>query len=386
MKDMTQIKSYQRKGSIMVDDTVGLGVLGCGAFGQFALSYLTELPAVELAGIAATYPDAAQEVTAQYGVRDYETVDNLVEQPGVDLVYIATPPFLHHEQSIQALEAGKHVLCEKPLALTLDQAREMLTVAGRRDLMMVANLVQRYNPLYGPVKKIIEEGLLGEPVRAYFENYAKDEFLPPGHWFWDREKSGGIFVEHGVHFFDMFRGWFGEGMVESAEYVLRPGGGQEEQVQCTIRYRDSMLANFYHGFHQPARLDRQQMRLVFERGDIVLDGWIPVRATVNAIVDTDRKQRIQELLTDHTTEVVESYVGSDCACKGRHKNLEVDQKVRIQTPGGIDKSNRYGSMLKSLMSDQIAWIRDRDHERKITSDNGLASLETALRADTLAHV
>lgn len=369
----------------MAEDTIGLGVLGCGAFGQFALSYITQLPEIELVGIGATYPDAAREVTGQYGVRDYETAENLVQQAEVDLVYIATPPFLHHEQSMLALEAGKHVLCEKPLALTLDQAHEMLDAAGQRDRLIIANLVQRYNPLYRPVKTIIDESLLGEPVHAYFENYAKDEFLPAGHWFWDRNKSGGIFVEHGVHFFDMFRGWLGEGQVESAEYVDRPGGGQEEQVQCTVRYREGVLANFYHGFHQPARLDRQQMRVVFERGDIVLDGWIPVRATINAVVDEPTKNRLQALFPDATTEIIEDYDGDEKNCKGRHKALKVDEKIRIQTPGGVDKSARYGSMLKGLLTDQVAWIRDRDHERVVTAENGLHSLQTALRADTLAH-
>jgi predicted dehydrogenase len=67
-------------------------------------------------------------------------------------------------------------------------------------------------------------------LRGTFENYASDEGLGPDHWFWDRTKSGGIFIEHGVHFFDMFAGWLGVGTVESAGRVRRPESGIEEQV------------------------------------------------------------------------------------------------------------------------------------------------------------
>ena len=113
----------------------------------------------------------------------------------VDLVYIATPPFLHHPQTISASRAGKHVICEKPLALTIGQADELIEAAGRCDLLIVANLMQRYNPLFGMVRKLIDSRTLGEPLHGYFENYAGDKGLPSGHWFWDRTKSGSIFVE-----------------------------------------------------------------------------------------------------------------------------------------------------------------------------------------------
>ena len=120
--------------------------------------------------------------------------------------------------------------------------------------------------------------MLGELLHGYFENYASDESLPPDHWFWDRAKSGGIFIEHGVHFFDLFAGWLGRG------HGRRGAGGAaarapaiEDQVQCTVRYGDGVLVNFYHGFTQPGRMDRQELRLVFERGDVTLYDWVPTR-------------------------------------------------------------------------------------------------------------
>jgi predicted dehydrogenase len=67
--------------------------------------------------------------------------------------------------------------------------------------------MQRYNPLFGKVSRLVQSRVLGEVLHGSFENYGSDENLPVDHWFWDRSKSGGIFIEHGVHFFDLFAGW-----------------------------------------------------------------------------------------------------------------------------------------------------------------------------------
>ena len=204
------------------------------------------------------------------GLIDVVDVERLLALPTVDIIYISTPPFLHYDQAKQALTAGKHVICEKPLALTVEQADELVAIARRQDRLLVANLMQRYNPLFGMVGQLIEKRLLGELLHGYFENYASDENLPAEHWFWDPEKSGGIFIEHGVHFFDMFAGWLGAGEVVAAQASRRRGTNIEDQVQCTVRYGDEVHINFYHGFQQTGRMDRQELRLVFERGDLLL--------------------------------------------------------------------------------------------------------------------
>ena len=85
------------------------------------------------------------------GSTNVDDVDALLRRDDVDLVYIATPPFLHHPQAMAALEAGKHVIVEKPLALTVAQADAMIAAARQRDRLLVANLMQRYNPLFDAV-------------------------------------------------------------------------------------------------------------------------------------------------------------------------------------------------------------------------------------------
>jgi predicted dehydrogenase len=228
----------------MDDGLVGLGVVGCGGFGLFALQQFTQVPGVRLVGMAATHRPASLAAAARFGVENTDDLGAFLGRDDVDVVYIATPPFLHHAQALAALEAGKHVIVEKPLAMTVGQADDLISVARRQDRLIVANLLQRYNPLFDAVRRLVEARVLGDVLRGTFENYASDENLPEAHWFWDRSRSGGIFIEHGVHFFDLFAGWLGTGRIEAAQVGVRPGTSIEEHVRCTARYGDSALVDF----------------------------------------------------------------------------------------------------------------------------------------------
>src|SRR3954471_15786552 len=161
---------------------IRLGVIGCGGFGLYALQQFSQVPGVTLAGMAGTHRQAAYAAAQRFGIPDIEDVDKLLARDDVDLVYIATPPFLHHTQAIAALEAGKHVICEKPLAMSLEQADAMIATAKKRDRLVVANLMQRYNPIYDAVGRLIQSQVLGEILHGFFENEASDENLPPEHW------------------------------------------------------------------------------------------------------------------------------------------------------------------------------------------------------------
>jgi len=368
----------------MDDGLVRLGVVGCGGFGLFALQHFIQVPGVKLVGMAGTHRPAALAAAARFGVVNTDDVGELLTRHDVDAVYIATPPFLHYSQALAALEAGKHVIVEKPLALTLSQADELVALARRRGRLIIANLMQRYNPLFEAVRKLVKARVLGEVLHGTFENYASDENLGADHWFWDREKSGGIFIEHGVHFFDLFAGWLGAGRVESAQVGVRPGTAIEEHVHCTVRYGPA-LVNFYHGFHQTGRMDRQELRLVFERGDVTLFDWVPTRARIHAAVDEHQTRELCELFAGARLDVAATYGGNDRAARGRGQALDVYQIIDLSVGDGQAKSPLYGHLLRLIMADQVDWIRDNHHVRIVTEANGRDSLSMACAADALAH-
>ncbi|MFM8984651.1 MAG: Gfo/Idh/MocA family protein [Planctomycetia bacterium] len=384
--------------SLAAPATVRVGLVGCGAFARFSMARYRLLPGVRITAVADIDAAATRRAADELGAAPVAP-DALLVAEEVDLVSIATPPALHFRQARAALEAGKHVLVEKPLATTVADAESRAALAARRGLVCVANLVERYNPLAYAVRAVIRSRLLGDLLHGLFINEAADEGLAPGHWFWDREMSGGIFVEHGVHFFDLVTFWLGAGDVVAAARAVRPpaaGGGDgravEEQVVCTCRYPSTtadgdrhagVLFHFEHGFHQPSRMDRQEMRLVFERGELRLFDWVPTHGEVRSLLDDAAIDALAAVLPRPTVRVVERYDGTARHVRGRFRPFEATALVEIAFTTGQDKPGIYGDVVRELAADQVAWIRDPSHRRRLTEAEGVASVVMACAADRL---
>jgi predicted dehydrogenase len=365
-------------------ENLRIGIAGAGGFAHFAANVFSKLPGVSITAVHDINETAAKNLAGSFNAVDYDSYEEMLKDTNVDLVYIATPPFLHYQQSKMALMATKHVICEKPAALHSHEAEELAALASH-DLLYVVNLMQRYNPLYQTVKSIISEQLLGNFLHGFFENYASDENLAAAHWFWDDAKSGGIFIEHGVHFFDMFEGWLGEGKLLQSLQLQRPNVEKTivDRVQATVLY-DGGIVNFYHSFDQPKILDRQEMRLEFERGEITLYEWVPVKMKLHGLLNAQQSQQLKGWLqnfsqTNHgePSEDVKNV-------RGRFKDIHFTEHVTIEYGNAADKQSRYEQLLADMLNDQWSWIRDKNHQRIIDASNAIQSLKMAEAASQQA--
>ena len=125
---------------------LNIGIIGAGAFAAFAVqSFFSRIKIIAVTDIN---EDAATQMAKENDAKVYADLKAFLEDENIDLVYIATPPFLHYQQSKMALMAGKHVICEKPAALKTSEAEELCSLAASQQLLYVVNLMQRYNPLY----------------------------------------------------------------------------------------------------------------------------------------------------------------------------------------------------------------------------------------------
>ncbi len=364
--------------------TVGYGLIGAGAFGQFCIEQYRQLEGLVPVALADKHGHIAEQAASRFDMDICDSVEAMLGRDDIQLIHIATPPNTHADLAMRALEAGKHVLCEKPLAISADDAEQLVATAGVRERALAANLIMRYNPLCEAVKTIVDEGLLGQPLHGFFENYAKDEPLGPDHWFWNPAVSGGIFIEHGVHFFDLFEWWLGKGQVVAAQQSHRADSPIVDQVHATVRYGREVLVNFYHGFTQPTRLDRQQMRILFEHGSVTLTEWVPTHIAIEVFTEQAAAERIAALLPDPHTHPIAHYTDGDRVGISRHKPYSVDGFWHIASHAGMDKPALYGHVLRALMQDQLQAIADINHSRRITEANGLRSVQTAARATELA--
>jgi hypothetical protein len=366
---------------------ITLGVIGAGSFAMFSVDAFLQNPGIDVRGVFDVDKNKSGAFAAKYAARIYHSLEDILNDTDINLIYISTPPNLHYEQCKLAFEAGKHVICEKPAALEPKQAIELFDLAEEKGLLYVVNLMQRYNPLYQKVKTLIESKLLGGFLHGYFENYASDEALGHGHWMWDPEISGGIFIEHAVHFFDMFEGWLGDGKFISSQKVRRAGfdGNIFSRVQSVGLYAGG-LVNLYHGFDQPKRMDRQELRLLFEKGEVTLHEWVPVRAEIKALVTNEEEQKLKELFPLCFVEEIEKYEGERKICHGNFKEYRADKMIRLEYGRDARKEDIYMIILREMIADQVSWIQNRGHQRIITGLNGVKSLKMAWDAERNALI
>lgn len=367
-------------------EVLNIGIVGAGGFAAFAVKNFLQVPGVKIIAVTDTNPAVAEKLATENDAKVYTDLEAFLNAENIDLVYIATPPFLHYEQSKSALLAGKHVICEKPAALKTSEAEELSSLATSNKLLYVVNLMQRYNPLYDVVDKIVKEKTLGNFLHGFFENYASDETLDTDHWFWNEEKSGGIFIEHGVHFFDMFSGWLGEGKVVNAIQMQAPEskGKMIDRAQATVLYKEGTV-NFYHGFDQPDILDRQEMRLQFERGEITLYEWVPVKMKLHGLVKDEQLKYLQEMLPGASVIYHNQAQQGNQKTKGRFAEINFDKEVTLEYGNATEKQNRYERLIISMLTDQWNWIKNNNHKRIIDSNNAVESLRIAEQAKNIAQ-
>ena len=145
-----------------------IGIIGAGGFAAFAARAFIKLDGVTIAAVSDVNEQNGKNLSRELNAIFYPLYAELLVNKNIDLVYIATPPYLHVEISKNALLAGKHVICEKPGALNIQEAEEVQLFARQLKLLYVVNLMQRYNPLYELVKTIIDDRIMGSFLHGFF--------------------------------------------------------------------------------------------------------------------------------------------------------------------------------------------------------------------------
>jgi predicted dehydrogenase len=168
-----------------------------------------------------THPGRAREICAPYGVERYcAELEEALADRDVHAVYVATPVFLHAPQSIAAMAAGKHVLCEKPTALTYEEAVGMVRVADERGVLFGVSFYRRYYPKVLRLRHLIREGALGQVtlVRAGCHTWVGADELSGRTWLIEPDKSGGgPLPDIGSHRIDLLNFLFGTPVSVTAE-------------------------------------------------------------------------------------------------------------------------------------------------------------------------
>lgn len=208
--------------------TLGMAVIGCGQIGAMRAAAAARTPDVALRRVCDVDASLARILAGRLACGMDTDWRAAVARDDVDVVVVSTPTHLHAEISQGAMEAGKHVLCEKPLAPSVDECRAMIATARARGVRLMTGFNHRRYPPMLKAKELIDAGLMGAPItfRGWIGHEAGERFL--GSWVADpRLSGGGTLMDNGVHLIDLVRFFLGEvtaiqGSTTTARWPIHP--------------------------------------------------------------------------------------------------------------------------------------------------------------------
>ena len=228
------------------------GVMGASWIGaDFVIPALRESGA-EVVAVYSSDPDRAQAYAARKEIPSaYSSVPEFMSDPAVEAVYISSRNQLHHEQVLAAAAAGKPVLCEKPMATTLDQAREMVAACDRAGVVLAVNHHMRNAPTLRTMKRLLHEGAIGQPLAIrIFHAFRLPEFLQT----WrvsDRDAGGGAILDLTVHDADTVRFLLDDEVAEVVAIASRqrsPDAAVEDAVMGVMRCVGGTVVSFHDAY------------------------------------------------------------------------------------------------------------------------------------------
>jgi predicted dehydrogenase len=206
----------------MKNDKIGVGLIGTGFARSAQAPAFLACEGAELVAVCSGRREKARETAEEWGIKhvcdDYQELIALDE---VSLVVVSAPPDLHHSMTLAALDGGKHVICEKPMALNAGEAREMAgRAASRPDQLAIIDHELRFNPTWRRMKELIESGFLGElhHVEMLVSSGFRHSLQRPWNWWSQRSAGGGLLGALGSHAIDAIHWMFGE--IEAVSSVV----------------------------------------------------------------------------------------------------------------------------------------------------------------------
>jgi len=322
---------------------INAAVVGYGYAGRCFHTYLIGLAeGLNLYAVSTRDPERRKAAEKDRRVKTYASIGDVLKDDNVDLVVMATPHDTHAQLSIQAMDAGKHVVTDKVMCMNAAEADAMIEASKRNDVMLSVFQNRRWDWDYSTVKKVIADGLIGEP---YYLELNIMRYGPPRGWRGEKAKSGGILYDWGAHFVDQ---------------MLQLVPAQVDRIYCEVQYRGwdidigsygKMLVRFKNellcqiDIGNLARVEKPRWYVLGEKGGLIKYGLDPQeRPMVSGNIDAaeeDPKNRAkvytevdgtnQELVIDSVRTSWKSYYQniSDVLNKGAELAVKPEESRRV---------------------------------------------------------
>ncbi len=263
-------------------DPIRWGVLGPGKIAKVFARELKKLPDAKITAVGSRSLNRAKEYAEEWGVeRVYGGYEELVADPEIDIVYIATPHPFHKDNAMLCLNAGKPVLCEKPFTINTAEARAVVDLAREKKLFLMEAMWTRFLPAIAQTRKWIAEGAIGEPRMIVADFGFRAGLNPEGRLF-NLDLGGGALLDVGVYAVSMASMILGgDAPVEIKGSAHIGETGVDEQSGMLVRYPEGKLAILSCAVRTSTP---QEARIFGTEGQIVLHSgfWCCKKATLKA--------------------------------------------------------------------------------------------------------
>lgn len=300
-----------------------IGIVGAGMSGRDVARKLASYPDVEIVGIADPARPARDSFARAFGTRlavsDHR---RLAADEGTDVIYICSPPTTHSAVAIDCLYAGKHVISTQPMAVTMEQADEMMQASEESDRRLFVALPQRYDPINQLTAKLIVDDEIGYPF-LLLSAYVVNEFESLNNWHdwlgtWD-VGGGGVLMEHGSELMDLFRYLLGETEAVNAvctRFAIEPLNKAEDSCVLGLEFADEITGELaitgaarYSAWPEKYTGNALRLELFGLEGSIRI-AYTELRITIVSRKHGQRSLTASEIETDLPTDMNRDFL--DC--------------------------------------------------------------------------
>ena len=191
-------------------EKVGFGIIGCGVIAPFHINGIKEVPQAELVAVCDEKEESAEKLAKENNVDYYTDYQEMLKRPDINVVCICTPSSLHPTQAIAAAEAGKHIITEKPMAITLEGADEMIMACRKNNVKLGVIFQRRVSDVFRKIKEGLDNGEIGKLILgdAYIKYYRSQAYYDSAGWrgTWKFD-GGGALMNQCIHLIDLLS-WF----------------------------------------------------------------------------------------------------------------------------------------------------------------------------------
>lgn len=257
---------------------LGIAIVGCGSVSKVHLEALRQIPEARVCGVWSRSPETTKRYATEYGVRAYESLQAVCDDPEVKIVTLCTPPGFHVDQGLQVAAAGKHLIIEKPLDVNYDKGKKLVETCREKGLKLAVIYQNRYTKAAQQVKTAIDQGLLGKLILgdAYVKWYRSPEYYASADWrgSWEIE-GGGSLITQAIHSIDLLQ-WF-MGKVKSISGSIRISTHQiqtEDLGAAVLEFENGALGviegstAIVPGFKERLEIHGQKGTIILEGGNI----------------------------------------------------------------------------------------------------------------------